>query len=926
MLYLGFNNISTLPDSINKLTNLIALNLSNNKISTLPDSIGKLTKLTVLNLSNNKVSTLPNSIYKLTSLTKLDLSNNEISTLPDFICMLTNLTVLNLGNNKISTLPNSSYGLTNLTKLGLNNNEISTLPDSICTLTNLTILNLSNNKISTLPDAICKLTSLTGLGLNNNEIFTLSDSISKLTNLTELGLNNNEISTLPDSICKLTSLTKLSLYGNEISTLPDSISKLINLTLINLKNNPLETPPLAIVEEGISAIQAFFRDRQNEGILLHEARILIVGEPGAGKTTLMKKLRNPDYKLPEDGEDSTLGIQVEKNWSFPDCNQPSIRFKTHIWDFGGQEIQYMTHQFFLRPRSLYVLVCDNRKQDAEFDYWFKVINLMGKGCPVLVVLNARNYQATTNFDLAYYRDLYPELTIDQYAVDLGKMDDRGRLNHLVAAIQKSVCNLPHIGEKLPEAWIPIREQLEAQKDRHHISYSELAAICAEHGLEREDSVLLVSTYLDALGLIVHFQNDGALHDFVVIDPQWVVNAIYALLDDTTVQNQKGYFSQSWINELWQSKGYSHIERLRFISLMEQDNFELCFAVKDCDEHQYIVPQLLPKVAPQYAWNDDHNLHFRINYPTFMPKGIMARLIVRLNDLLTHEGNRPMIWKLGMLLQAHGCKAAVLHKPDNQLGGESIFIRVAGHALHRKALLMEIRKQLHHIHSRSFKSLNANEYIPCCGSRCSASETPCFFKFTSLITTLENRRSTHYCETCNEDIDIGEMIGSAIVIKEQEDETMSDKIMAGERGHQQTINFSPNISIDSRLISRQTTEVSISIEIQTINAFAGKLGLLKKNLLKGVADPSQKKLLKDTFAEVEASTKTLKKAEETKTKQDESAVMQLQDFVEDLHDADTTLGKAVSSVENGAKHAKKLGQLYNKIASFTGMPVIPLIGS
>jgi hypothetical protein len=35
-----------------------------------------------------------------------------------------------------------------------------------------------------------------------------------------------------------------------------------------------------------------------------------------------------------------------------------------IWDFGGQEIQHSTHQFFLTTRSLYLLVVDARKRGA----------------------------------------------------------------------------------------------------------------------------------------------------------------------------------------------------------------------------------------------------------------------------------------------------------------------------------------------------------------------------------------------------------------------------------------------------------------------------------------------------------------------------------------------------------------------------------
>ena len=79
--------------------------------------------------------------------------------------------------------------------------------------------------------------------------------------------------------------------------------------------------------------------------------MLIVGEGGAGKTSLLRRLYQPDQPLPTEKE-TTKGISIHRH-EFPLKN--GRRFRLNVWDFGGQEIYHATHQFFLTRRSLYLL-------------------------------------------------------------------------------------------------------------------------------------------------------------------------------------------------------------------------------------------------------------------------------------------------------------------------------------------------------------------------------------------------------------------------------------------------------------------------------------------------------------------------------------------------------------------------------------------
>jgi internalin A len=81
----------------------------------------------------------------------------------------------------------------------------------------------------------------------------------------------------------------------------------------------------------------------------------------------------------------TEGIQITP-WSLK-LNGEEVRL--HVWDFGGQEIMHATHQFFLTERSLYLLVLNGREggEDADADYWLRLIESFGGNSPVIVVLN-----------------------------------------------------------------------------------------------------------------------------------------------------------------------------------------------------------------------------------------------------------------------------------------------------------------------------------------------------------------------------------------------------------------------------------------------------------------------------------------------------------------------------------------------------------
>jgi GTPase SAR1 family protein len=676
----------------------------------------KIEKTGKLNLGKCGLTELPEELFELVWLKELMLYTNQITDI-SFLSGLTQLQSLDLSANQITDISFLS-GLTSLQTLYLSANQITDI-SFLSGLTSLQILDLRNNQITDI-SFLSRLTSLNFLNLIRNQVKDISN-LSNLNKLQTLALNYNEIE-------DITGLVPLMENGLEINWEAE-------MNKLGIGNNPLKNPPLEIVKEGNEAVINHFKQIEEQGTFpLLEAKLLIVGEAGSGKSSLMKKLVDNKYVIPKDGDKemkSTVGINIHEGWTFPYYKNKSIDFTTNLWDFGGQEVQYMTHQFFMTARSLYVLVANDRKQDTEFDYWFRIINLLGRESqnecsPVLVVLNEINYKSKiTNFNIGEYQKKYPQMRIKIESVDLSEAD--GRFERVQETVQKMVCELPHIEEPLPKFWIPIREKLiERRRTDNHIKWSEFKAICESEKLHKEIDQMYLSKYLHRLGVIVHYYEDFYLKDFVILNPQWSVDAVYCVLSDNRVIENNGKFAQCDLADYWEE--YSEVERRNLLKLMLKEHFEVTYEINKTNV--YIAPQLLTSQTPTYDWNSQTALKFRYEY-TFMPKGLIARLIVRINEMIATQDGKDLVWKKGIVINKDNCQAQIIQK-NTRANDEVIDIEVNGEEYYKKFVLKMICDEIESIHKKSFEYIEHDKMIPCICQICRRSETPYFHKYEYLL--------------------------------------------------------------------------------------------------------------------------------------------------------------------------------------------------
>lgn len=589
------------------------------------------------------------------------------------------------------------------------------------------IINLKNCGLTEIPIELFDATDLVTIDLSNdifcdeelkNKINTVPDSIGNLTKLSKINLANNAVSYISEQIAELPKLHYLDLSNNKLTELSEKIANMKSLQKLLLEGNPFDLLPPEIIARGIESIRNFYKELQEKDYL-YEVKLILVGEGRVGKTSLANALMSANYNLLE--EESTQGININP-WVIPKSEISKINPKIHrdfqinVWDFGGQEIYHSTHQFFLTKRSIYMLVTESRKEDShdDFFYWLNIIKLLGDESPVVMVLNKCD-QPTKELPIKEYKDNFGNI-IAFHRTSLHS-EYKDEFEKFKLEIIKYASALPHIGNPLPKVWVDIRIEIEELKLKgiNYISEADYFEICKKH-YRNVESALFLSEYFHDLGVILHFQDDIELKDTVILNHQWITSGVYKILDDKKVIERKGRFTYDDIKRVWSNEEHKHKTR-ELISLMKNRKFDLCF---ELNNGEYLVPRLLPVDEIEYQWeSNSNNTRFEIHYK-FMPKGIVTRLIVKLNQEIYED----VYWRSGVMLEYENTKAFVKEKYFEN----KITIELTGE--NKKEFLAIIRKTLNDIH-KDFNRLKYEEMVPCNCSECKNVSQPTFYSFNLL---------------------------------------------------------------------------------------------------------------------------------------------------------------------------------------------------
>ncbi|TKJ40235.1 GTPase [candidate division LCP-89 bacterium B3_LCP] len=569
--------------------------------------------------------------------TTLDLSSKKITELPPEIGNLTNLTYLYLANNQLTSLPPEIGNLTNLTNLYLDYNQLTSLPSEFGNLTNIINLSLSDNQLNSLPPEIGNLTSFEFLYLNRNQLTTLPSELGNLTDLGALDLANNQLTSLPPEIGNLTNLFRLALDGNYLTSLPPEIGKLTNLTVLSIYEISLTDPPPDIVSQGIAAILTYLREKLVSQQQQWLSKLLLVGEGGVGKTSLLHCLKGEKF---DDHEETTPGVVIRK-LDLDHPKEKGVTMRLNCWDFAGQSISHATHQFFLTNRSLFLLVWNARHgwEQGKLHYWLDTIKAKAPESPVMIVATHID-QHHADLALEDLKRKYPQVK-GHWAVS--NRDGTG-IEELKQAITEQAADLPLMGENWPSKWLNTAEAIRGN-DRQWISSKEFWDILKDNEIEEKEAKVLAQ-WLHELGDILFFKDDEELKGLVILKPQWVTDHINRVLISKDVKEGDGILHRTHMEDLWSDLDPTMQEH--FLKLMEK--FDLSYRTLENRQISIVVERLSkdePKIF-QKDWDAaaagefcrEISMKFYLNT---IPAGIPTWFIAR-----THRFTTNTHWRYGAL--------------------------------------------------------------------------------------------------------------------------------------------------------------------------------------------------------------------------------------------------------------------------------------
>lgn len=714
-LYLSGTKIIALPESFGQLANLQSLSLRGTPITALPESLGQFANLQKLYLSGTQITTLPESFKQLANLQNLSLRGTPITALPESLGQLAGLRWLSLNGTPITALPESFGQLAKLRWLNLSSTKITALPDSFWQLAGLRWLDLSSTKISALPESFGQLANLEILDLDSAPISALPASFGELAALRELYLSKTRITELPACVAKLPRLRALWLGRSGVTRLPAWIGELPALENLSLSGLTLPSLPRSLALRGLRFVDGGFSSEesgvnlrsvtlteqdlsvflQNDPELirglyeeaalqpLRECRVIFLGDGASGKSYTIRRFRRGGRR--ETAEEpfdvsETPGVEIldeTVSWEGQD-------YTLHFWDFGGQQLLHSMHRCFLSEDSCYVVTVKSRetKADERVRYWLRNVTAFAPKSPILLFINCwDNDNGLRVLDESRLKKDFPMIR-RVVCVSAKAAEDRVFREALIEPLVEIVASSEGCRRKENRRWKAVRDAIAAEsRGRNYLSRERYHALCAANGVEDDGAPALLA-YFNSLGVCFSYHRDEnrrELADYRLLNPVWLTNAIYAIIEEGMPRAVEGRIRAEQIVALLCGEAPKRIRERDYRRTVPEIVYrpEECAYILDVavlhklcyrlDGETLFFPALCPTKSPPEALEEPGEglrcVQYRLKY-SYLPDNVIHRLMIR---CMRNDYSVDHCWLRGLLLaHSEGPRVQVRMDDDETL--------------------------------------------------------------------------------------------------------------------------------------------------------------------------------------------------------------------------------------------------------------------
>ncbi|CAC5359923.1 unnamed protein product [Mytilus coruscus] len=328
-----------------------------------------------------------------------------------------------------------------------------------------------------------------------------------------------------------------------------------------------------------------------------------------------------------------------------------------IWDFGGQDIFYSTHQSFLSYRAIYLIVLDGSRtldESCHFNqylpgksglktgrdylrFWINTIVTYCKGSQhgfpkIMIVFTHKDKVPhgeveTTREQLFgdvksmfHGSPLMSHLVIeDRIFVNARNKNDPEMARIKTSIIRESTLQ-PTWGQNLPKCFIPLELEFEnlIRKDISVITFDDLRKINTQHPIRplTDAELKVFLKFQHAVGKILYFDEPG-LDQHVTLLPTYLIDAFKSIITDKSfckgekqreelwdLMSQKGVISKYAIAELWRNRKYRRFKQHKDYLIAVMTHLDILVEPKRYDLKHDRIPTDFYFVASMVQTKDD----------------------------------------------------------------------------------------------------------------------------------------------------------------------------------------------------------------------------------------------------------------------------------------------------------------------------------